>query len=63
MIVLTCVILSIALIFSPVVFDMFVKTKKSEKRNEIMEERNKAMEQRLDKAIKQLEAKDKNDTK
>lgn len=63
MIILACLILSIVLVVSPVVFDMYVKSVKSGKRNQSIEERNKAMEQRLEKAIKQLEEKEKNDTK
>lgn len=63
MIVAACLILCVVLLVSPVVFDMYAKTVKASKRNEIMEERNKTMEQRLEKAIKQLEEKEKNDTK
>lgn len=63
MIILACLVLSIILVVSPVVFDMYVKATRSSKRNEAMEERNKAMEQRLDKAIQQLEQKERNDTK
>lgn len=63
MIILACLMLSIVLVVSPVVFDMYVKSVKAGKRNQSIEERNKAMEQRLEKAIKQLEEKESNDTK
>jgi type II secretory pathway component PulJ len=63
MIILACLVLSIILVVSPVVFDMYVKSTRATRKNEAMEERNKAMEQRLEKVIQQLEEKERNDTK
>lgn len=63
MIVVACLILAIVLIFSPVVFDVFNKATKAEKRAMAAEDRNKALEQRVLKIIQQLEQKEKNDTK
>ena len=63
MIVLACLILAIVLILSPVVLDVFIKATKAEKRTIAAEDRNKVLEQRVLKAIQQLEQKEKNDTK
>lgn len=63
MIVVACLILAIVLIFSPVVFDVFNKATKAEKRAIAAEDRNKALEQRVLKIIQQLEQKEKYDTK
>ena len=63
MIILACVILTIFLIVSPVLFDVFTKATKAEKRTIAAEDRNKVLEQRLLKIIQQLEEKEKNDTK
>jgi ABC-type Na+ efflux pump permease subunit len=63
MIVLACLILAIVLILSPVVLDVFIKATKAEKRTVAAEDRNKVLEQRVLKAIQQLEEKDKYDKK
>ena len=63
MIVLACLVLTIFLLVSPVLFDVFNKATKAEKRTIAAEDRNKAMEQRLNKIIQQLEEKERNDTK
>jgi hypothetical protein len=63
MIILACLVLTVFLIVSPVLFDVFNKATKAEKRTMAAEDRNKILEQRVLKAIQQLEEKEKNDTK
>lgn len=54
MIAVACLILAIILIVSPVVFDMWIRATKAEKRNLAIEKRLDEKEKRLDDLLQQL---------